>query len=60
MPVEEGAPAASRVAGDSGSAIIDGATHAMVGMLFAGSDAVDRTFGNPVASVLRALKIRIP
>ena len=47
-------------AGDSGSAIIDGATHAVVGLLFAGSDAVDRTFGNPIANVLRALKIRIP
>lgn len=47
-------------AGDSGSAIIDGATHAVVGLLFAGSDAVDRTFANPIAEVLRALKIRIP
>lgn len=47
-------------AGDSGSAIIDGVTHAAVGLLFAGSDTVDRTCANSIDHVLRALKIRIP
>jgi hypothetical protein len=46
-------------AGDSGSAILDDGSKKVVALLFAGSDRVDRTFANPIASVLEQLEITI-
>jgi hypothetical protein len=44
-------------AGDSGSAILEEGSLKLVGLLFAGSDLVDRTFANPIGPVMDALGI---
>ena len=42
-------------AGDSGSAILEEGSLKVVGLLFAGSDLIDRTFANPIGPVFDAL-----
>jgi hypothetical protein len=44
--------------GDSGSLIVD-AAHKACALLFAGSTAADVTFANPLATVLRRLRVRL-
>jgi hypothetical protein len=44
--------------GDSGSLIVD-AAHKACALLFAGSSATDVTFANPLAAVLRRLRVRL-
>jgi hypothetical protein len=44
--------------GDSGSLIVD-AAHKACALLFAGSTATDVTFANPLAAVLRRLRVRL-
>jgi hypothetical protein len=44
--------------GDSGSLIVD-AAHRACALLFAGASATDVTFANPLAAVLRRLRVRL-